>query len=61
VYAPRDESKAETPQLPWVCVEPVTMVNNALNSTAEHTATGTRVLEPGETLRTMMRLTFARD
>tara|TARA_R110000737_G_scaffold2923_18_gene9988 strand:+ start:79360 stop:80271 length:912 start_codon:yes stop_codon:yes gene_type:complete len=61
VYAPRDESKAGTPPLPWVCVEPVTMVNDAFNSSETAEQSGLRVLEAGETLRTTMRLSFRRD
>jgi len=61
VFTPRDENAPGTPPLPWVCVEPVTMVNDALNSAEPAEKSGLRVLEAGETLRTSMRLRFLRD
>ena len=67
VFTPRDEtisktpSLSETPPLPWVCVEPVTMVNDAFNSAEGSERTGLRVLNSGETLRTSMRLRFEHD
>lgn len=55
VFTPRDDDAAP---LPWVCAEPVSMVNDGFNSDAGDDATGVRVLEPGETLATRMRLSF---
>jgi len=57
VYTPRAEDPNPAP-LPWVCVEPVTMVNDGFNCSIGDAMTGVRVLEPGETLRTRMRLSF---
>lgn len=50
---PADES---SPPLPWICVEPCTMVNDGFNLLEDGgLATGVRVLEPGETLETRVR------
>lgn len=54
VFTPRADDAG--PPLPWVCVEPVTMVNNGFNSTGLNT--GVRVLDSGETLSTRMTLSF---
>jgi aldose 1-epimerase len=56
VFTPRDGDAESAPPLPWVCVEPVTTVNNAFNSTSAHS--GLRVLEANGTLATRVRLQF---
>lgn len=56
IYTPRisDGSPGE-----FVCVEPVTMVNDGFNRLdAGHTDTGVVVLDPGQTLRTRTTLSF---
>lgn len=63
VFTPRtekvDASMSPAPPLPWVCVEPVTMVNDGFNEKAGIDS-GVRVLGPGETLKTTMSLGFSR-
>lgn len=59
VYTPRDGDDESSPPLPWVCVEPVTMVNDGFNlHEAGQTGTGVRVLGSKETMRTSMKLNF---
>jgi aldose 1-epimerase len=50
IYNAREDASRE--MRPFVCVEPVTMVNDGFNLLARDQAeTGVRVLEPGESLR----------
>jgi len=56
VFTPRDAGGIAP--LPWVCIEPMSMVNDGFNSSAENTETGVLVLEPGETLQTRTQLSF---
>jgi len=56
VFTPRDGNAESDPPLPWVCVEPVTMVNNGLNSSDP--SAGVRAIEPNQTLSTRMVLSF---
>mgnify|MGYP003124599660 CR=1 FL=1 len=57
IYTPRDESGSANE---FVCVEPVTMVNDGFNRLAQgHQATGVKLLAPNESLRTTMRLEFS--
>lgn len=62
IYTPQDaiqKDQNHAPPLGWVCVEPVTMVNDGFNLLHQgHSATGVRVLAPNETLRTTMTLSF---
>jgi len=58
VYTPKNAQGAAP--LPWVCVEPLTMVNDGFNRRAKHTDTGVQVLEAGEMLRSSMSLRFER-
>ncbi len=60
VFTPRTEGRFDSPPLPWVCVEPVTMVNDGFNRMGEHADTGVRVLESGEAFKASMRLNFER-
>jgi aldose 1-epimerase len=57
VFTPRlDPTNASSPPLPWLCVEPCTMLNDGFNIMAGNgLETGVRVLEPGETLDTRVR------
>jgi len=56
IYTPRDASGAADE---FVCVEPVTMVNDGFNRHAQgHQGTGIKILAPNETLHTTMRLAF---
>jgi aldose 1-epimerase len=49
VYTPRSSPGSESPAS-WFCVEPMTMATDAVNlAEGGNTATGLRVLEPGET------------
>lgn len=63
VYTPRsakvEASMEPAPPLPWVCVEPVTMVNDGFNA---KDGIESRVCElgAGESLKTSMRLSFTR-
>ncbi|RMH23850.1 MAG: hypothetical protein D6692_14645 [Planctomycetota bacterium] len=52
VFTPRlDPADPAAPPLPWFCVEPCSAVNNAFNLAARGWAhTGTRTLEPAQTL-----------
>ncbi len=59
VFTPRDADGDPPPPMPWVCVEPMSMVNDGFNSDAGDDATGVRSLQPGETLATRMRLSFS--
>lgn len=44
------------PPRPWFCIEPCTAVNNAFNMMDQgNPATGTRILDPGQTLESSMR------
>jgi aldose 1-epimerase len=56
IYTPRDaEGEADE----FICVEPVTMVNDGFNRMVDGKAdTGVTVLEPNETLRTRMKFRF---
>tara|TARA_R110002072_G_scaffold42064_10_gene117962 strand:- start:112557 stop:113504 length:948 start_codon:yes stop_codon:yes gene_type:complete len=57
IYTPRDESGSANE---FVCVEPVTMVNNGFNRLAQgQNGTGVQMLAPNESLRTTMRLAFS--
>ncbi|MBL4810121.1 MAG: hypothetical protein JKY43_08735 [Phycisphaerales bacterium] len=56
MYTPGDD----TAPLPWVCVEPVSMVNDGFNRMTDRADTGVRILEPGETLKSSMTLRFER-
>jgi aldose 1-epimerase len=56
VFTPRDGDEDGTPPLPWVCVEPVTMVNDALNSADPDR--GTQVLGSNGTLQSKVRMRF---
>lgn len=57
IYNARDN--ATKAMRPFVCVEPVTMVNDGFNLLARgQPDTGVRVLEPGESLRTRTDWTF---
>ncbi|MFK7759120.1 MAG: hypothetical protein AB8C13_04140 [Phycisphaerales bacterium] len=62
IYTPRESTAHDqqtAPPLGWVCVEPVTMVNDGFNRMKQgHSDTGVRVLAPGEALRTTMTLSF---
>lgn len=57
IYTPRlDDGAADE----FVCVEPVTMVNDGFNRHAQGKAnTGVVILDPNETLRTRMTLAFS--
>jgi len=56
IYTPQD---ADGTPSEFVCVEPVTMVNDGFNAFADgNEAAGTVVLAPNETLRTKMTLSF---
>ncbi|MBO6513479.1 MAG: hypothetical protein JJ974_05895 [Phycisphaerales bacterium] len=63
VFTPRveglDESREPASALSWVCVEPMTMINDGFNP-KEGIESGVRVLNPGESLKTTMRLCFTR-
>ncbi len=59
VDASTDPAPETAPPLPWVCVEPVTMVNDGFNDKAG-IESGVCVLGAGETLNTTMRLKFSR-
>lgn len=57
VYTPRREDGSPDE---FVCVEPVTMVNDGFNLYEQgQVGTGVRVLRPGETLRTRTTLAFS--
>ena len=56
IYTPK-EANGEPNE--FVCVEPVTMVNDGFNRLENgHLNTGVRILSPNETLRTRMTLSF---
>lgn len=56
IYTPK-EANGEPNE--FVCVEPVTMVNDGFNRLENgHQNTGVRILSPNETLRTRMTLSF---
>ncbi len=56
VFTPRAADTPDAPPLPWFCVEPCTAVNNAFNLLDRgNPATGTRILDPGQTLESSMR------
>lgn len=63
VFTPRtekiDTSMSPAPPRPWVCVEPVTMVNDGFNE-KPGIDSGVRVLGAGETLKATMSLSFSR-
>lgn len=57
IYTPR---RADGQADEFVCVEPVTMVNDGFNLLSrDETGTGVVVLKPGQTLRTRMSLKFS--
>lgn len=60
VFTPRvaDSDQTPPPPQPWVCVEPVSMVNDGFNRFEDQQGTGVRVLGPGETLASTMTLGF---
>lgn len=56
VFTPRASDAPDAPPLPWFCVEPCTAVNNAFNLLDRGSpTTGTRILDPGQTLDTSIR------
>ncbi len=56
IYTPQDSDGHPDE---FVCVEPVTMLNDGFNALAEgNPSTGTTILEPNQTLRTNMTLAF---
>lgn len=58
IYTPRDPDGSSNE---FVCVEPVTMVNDGFNRLNNNEAdTGVVILNPNETLRTRMTLEFSR-
>ena len=55
IYTPRvADGEADE----YVCIEPTTMVNDGFNQAQTMEKTGVTILEPNETLRTRMTLTF---
>ena len=59
VFTPHERGAA----LPWFCVEPVTMANDAFNLATAHPDRdfGVRVLAPGETLTARTTLHVATE
>lgn len=62
VFTPRmNPEDPASPPLPWFCVEPCTMPNDAFNLEAQgRTRTGVRILAPGQTLETQIRFRVER-
>lgn len=65
LFAPRASTRPGTGldagPTPWFCVEPQTSTNDAFNAhTRGEPDTGVRVLEPGESLGTRLRMTIER-
>ncbi|MFK7884641.1 MAG: hypothetical protein AB8F26_10720 [Phycisphaerales bacterium] len=56
VFTPRASEATDAPPRPWFCIEPCTAVNNAFNMMDQgNPATGTRILDPGQSLESSMR------